>query len=263
MTDTSAAPVALEVKNLSKSFGGVYALKDVTFSAQAGTVVGVVGPNGAGKSTLLNALVNVDEAESSVLRLIGVDTKGMRPHEVARLGVARTFQTPRAFPHLTVLDNIAVGSYLGDLRFGALSGLFRLPRATRLAHETQRRAQELAEAFELEEYATQLPAGLPPAARKRMDFARALISTPRILFLDEPAAGLNDVETVEMAAAILGARDAGITVLVVEHSIELITSVVDSLIVLDAGTIVGRGSADEVLADPRVIDAYFGTDEDL
>lgn len=249
---------SLQVEHVSKSFGGVAALRDVSFEAPPGSVVGLIGPNGAGKSTLFNVLTNIERSEGGRVRIDGRDTEGLMPHQVAALGVARTFQTARAFPHLSVRANILVGGYLVRPPGGAIGELLGLRSASALGEKLGRRADALIEAFRLDRWADSGPSGLPPAAAKYVDMARALMGNPRLLLLDEPAAGLNDKETAEMGEAIQAARDLGITVVIVEHNMSLLFGVADSVVVLDAGEVIAAGAPDDVRRDERVIAAYFG-----
>jgi branched-chain amino acid transport system ATP-binding protein len=250
--------IKVSVRGVGKAFGGVAALSDVSFDIQPGTVVGLIGPNGAGKSTLFNVMTNIDRADHGVVELGGHDVTGKLPHQIAGLGVARTFQTSRAFPHLTVRENVLVGGYLVKGRAGAVAEVLGTRGARKFDKEMRARADRFVDAFGLNRWADQSPSGLPPAAQKYVDLARAFMSSPRLLLLDEPAAGLNDSETEGMAEAIKAAGRLGITVVVVEHNMSLLMGVADNVIVLDAGAVIAVGPPDVIRSDPTVIEAYFG-----
>lgn len=249
---------AITATGVSKSFGGVTALSDVSFEVSWETVVGLIGPNGAGKSTLFNAVTNVDPPDAGSISIADCNIAGMPPHRVAGLGVSRTFQTSRTFPHLSVRENILVGGYLADGRPGALGELFASRRGRRFNRKLRGQADALIAAFQLSAWADHAPNRLPPAARKQVDLARALIGMPRLLLLDEPAAGLNDRETEGMAEAIIAIRRMGVTVLVVEHNMALLMGVADRVVVLDAGRVIASGDPAAMKRDARVVTAYFG-----
>lgn len=249
---------AITAAGVSKSFGGVKALSDVSFDVNWGDVVGLIGPNGAGKSTLFNAVTNVDPPTRGSVHVANRNISGMAPHKIAALGVARTFQTSRTFPHLSVRENVLVGGYMTDKRPGALRDLFASPGARRFNRALETRADALIDAFGLSTWANDAPSGLPTAAQKQVDLARALLGGPRLLLLDEPAAGLNDHETAVMAEAIVAIRRMGVTVVVVEHNMTLLMGVADQVVVLDAGRVIGCGTPELMRRDERVVAAYFG-----
>lgn len=246
------------VRGVSKSFGGVAALTDVSFDVRPGAITGLIGPNGAGKSTMFNIMTNIDRADTGTIELGGHPVAKRPTHRIASLRVARTFQTPRAFPHLTVRENVLVGAYQARGRVGLISETLGTRRARAFDRATRERADRFIDAFSLTHWAEDSPSGLPPAAQKYLDLARAFMSGPRLLLLDEPAAGLNDSETNLMAEAIKSAGRLGITVVVVEHNMALLMGVADDVVVLDGGRVIATGTPDVIRSDPRVVDAYFG-----
>jgi branched-chain amino acid transport system ATP-binding protein len=254
--------IRLTVSGVTKSFGGVHALHDVSFKVDAGSVVGIIGPNGAGKSTLFNALTNVDPPDHGSVTVGTTDLHGLPAHRVAGFGIARTFQTSRTFPHLSVEENILVGTYCSPTRPSTFSEFLGFARARRFTRSSRSRCHELMSVLGLNQWRDSSPRTLPPAAQKYVDFARAMMSSPRLLLLDEPAAGLNDRETDEMGAAIKAANLLGVTVIVVEHNMALLMGIADNVVVLDAGKVIMSGAPDEVRRDPRVVSAYFGSSEE-
>jgi branched-chain amino acid transport system permease protein len=252
--------LALEVRGLSKSFGGVAAARDVTFSVPEGSLTALIGPNGAGKSTVFNLVTNLYRPDSGEVILRGRRITGMRPDRITSLGVFRTFQTARVFPQLSVLDNILVGGYrLG--RAGYLAQSLRLRRCRHEELQMEARARRLLEVMGLADRADQRAAVLPLAAQKYLELARALMARPSVVLFDEPAAGMNDAETAELGMILRAVRDTGHTVVVVEHNMSLVMGVCDQVVVMDAGRVIAAGPPPEVQRDPVVISAYFGAAE--
>jgi ABC-type branched-subunit amino acid transport system ATPase component/ABC-type branched-subunit amino acid transport system permease subunit len=247
--------VALGIKGLTKSFGGVRALRDVTVVVAAGTVHSLIGPNGAGKTTLVNLVSGFDAPDGGTIELFGERIAARAPAAIARRGIARTFQTPQLFEDLSVLDNVlvgAVGPRLPGLA-AALAGAGRDPAPT-LA-----RAREALAAVGLAEWAAAPAAGLPFGHRRRLEIARALAAGARVLMLDEPAAGLAPAEVAALDALLVRLRAAGLTVVLVEHHVELVMAISDRVTVLDEGRVIAEGAPALVQRDPAVIAAYLGT----
>ena len=234
-------PVSLAARSLAKAYGGVTAVDDVSLTAAAGRVTGLVGPNGAGKTTTLNLLTAVDRADRGEVLLDGRAVRRRRPHEIARLGVLRTFQAARIFPNLNVLDNVLVGGDCGPVRDRG-SG----------------RAGELLALFGLRERAADRAADLPAGAQKLVELARLLLARPKVILLDEPAAGLSARETERLAGTLLAVRAAGVTVLLVEHNLRLVMGICDHVVVMDAGRVIAAGEPEDVRASPIVRRAYLG-----
>lgn len=255
-----AAPPALRVTGLSKSFGGVAAVSDVSFEVPAGSLTALIGPNGAGKSTLFNLITNLYQPDSGEVQLHSRPLHRLAPDRITSLGLFRTFQTARVFPQLSVLDNVLVGAYrLG--RAGYLAQSLRLPRSLREERALAARARRLLEVIGLAERAEERAAVLPLAAQKYLELARSLMSEPSVVLYDEPGAGMNDAETEELGTILRAIRDTGHTVLVVEHNMSLVMGVSDHIVVMDAGRVIAAGPPQTVRSDPQVIRAYFGTAE--
>lgn len=236
----------LELRDIAVSFGGLQALDGVSFSVEEGEILGLIGPNGSGKSTAFNVVTGFIRADSGRVLFDGEDITGMAAHRVARRGVARTFQLVRPFPHMTALENVLVGSYFGagQMRSGAATTNFAGDILGRigLGAKADVRASELT-----------------ILERKWLEVGRALAGKPKIVLLDEFMAGINQQQVPEAVALVKSIHDMGITVVVVEHIIKAITSACDRIIVLEAGAKLAEGTADEVVADPAVIEAYLGS----
>jgi len=247
----------LEISGLSKNFGGLPALAEVSLRAAAGQVTALIGPNGAGKTTLINCLTGALSPDGGDIFFAGQNIAGLPPHRVARLGISRTFQNLRLFPRLTVLENVLTGLTVsaGSSMWEALLRLPGLRHRERRLHLT---AMEALDTFGLADQAD-LPAGaLPYGDKKRVEMARAFVSQPRLILLDEPVAGLNPEETAQIAALIRQLRLYGKTMVLVEHDMELVMGVSDRVVVLDGGSRIAAGTPAEVRANPLVLEAYLG-----
>ncbi|NTU60319.1 MAG: ABC transporter ATP-binding protein [Deltaproteobacteria bacterium] len=252
----SARPV-LEVKGLSKRFGGLPALADVSFEVARGKVTALIGPNGAGKTTAVNCISGLMKPTSGSVVFEGQEISGLPAHRVARMGMARTFQNLKIFPRLTVLDNVLCGLTVHAGR-SLLLAMLRLPALRHRERAFRLRALAALDALGLSSRAD-LPAGvLPYGDWKRLEMARAFVSNPVITLLDEPVAGLNSGETAQVAHLIRTMRSAGRTMLLIEHDMELVMGVSDHVVVLDGGRLIARGSPDEVRENPLVLEAYLG-----
>ena len=236
----------LELRQVSRSFGGLTAVKSVDLQVESGEIVGLIGPNGAGKTTLFNLITGTFRPNRGTILFEGRDITGLAPDARCRLGIARTFQLVRPFPNLSVLDNVAVGSVYG-----------RQPAASRRAAEVA--ARETLDLLGLSDRAHQLARTLTLVDRKRLELARALATRPRLLLLDELLAGLNPSEIVSAMDLVRGIRDSGVTIVMVEHLVKALFGVSDRVTVLSAGEKICEGTPEQVAQDARVIDAYLGT----
>ena len=251
------AAIALDIRNLSKIFGGLKAVSEVSFAVPAGTLTAVIGPNGAGKTTLFNLVTNIYRADAGEVRFFDEPIIGLSPTEVAARGLIRTFQSARVFPGMTALENVMSGAHL-HVRAGAAAQMLMLGGARREERLLRERAGALLDLVGLSGFADAAATDLPMGSQKLLEVVRAMMARPRLLLLDEPAAGLNDSETAELAELLRAIRDSGTTVMVVEHNMALVMGVADEVVVLDAGSVVTVGSPARIQADPRVIAAYVG-----
>lgn len=247
----------LRVEGLSKGFGGVQALTELSFQVEEGEIFSVIGPNGAGKTTLFNVITGIYPADSGEISFLGRSIRGLPPYRVARLGISRTFQNLQIFLNMTTLENVMVGCHLRT-RSGFLAAGLRTPAVRREERQAREWAMEALARCGMDHLAPRLASSLPYGMMKRLEIARALASRPRLLLLDEPAAGLNESETGEMAGLIQEICDSGVTVLLVEHNMELIMGISHRVLVLNYGRLLAMGPPKEVQNDPQVIAAYLG-----
>ncbi|BBA92239.1 MULTISPECIES: ABC transporter ATP-binding protein [Streptococcus] len=248
----------LEVKNLTKNFGGLTAVGDVTMELHEGELVGLIGPNGAGKTTLFNLLTGVYEPSEGSITLAGTLLNGKAPSKIASLGLGRTFQNIRLFKNMTVLENVLIGlSNHGKAKIFA--SFFRLPAFYRNEETLKTKAIELLKIFDLDSDADTLAKNLPYGQQRRLEIVRALATEPKILFLDEPAAGMNPQETTELTQLIRKIKEEfNITIMLIEHDMSLVMEVTERIYVLEYGRLIAHGTPEEVRSDKRVIEAYLG-----
>ncbi|HEL2401440.1 ABC transporter ATP-binding protein [Streptococcus suis] len=248
----------LEVKNLTKNFGGLTAVGDVTMELHEGELVGLIGPNGAGKTTLFNLLTGVYEPSEGTISLAGTILNGKAPSKIASLGLGRTFQNIRLFKNMTVLENVLIG--LGNHgKAEVLASFLRLPAFYKNEEELKNKAIDLLKIFDLDGDADTLAKNLPYGQQRRLEIVRALATDPKILFLDEPAAGMNPQETAELTQLIRKIKEEfGITIILIEHDMSLVMEVTERIYVLEYGRLIAHGTPEEIRNNKRVIEAYLG-----
>ena len=248
----------LEVKNLGISFGGLRAVDDFNVAIEKGQLYGLIGPNGAGKTTVFNLLTGVYKPTTGSFSLDGVNLTGKNPIQINKAGIARTFQNIRLFKNMSVIDNVKIGLH-NEKKYSALEGVLRLPRYFREEAEMDTKAMELLKVFDLDGEADHLACNLPYGKQRKLEIARALATDPKLLLLDEPAAGMNPNETDELMQTIKFVRSHfDIAILLIEHDMRLVSGICEEVTVLNFGTELAHGATDIVLKDPRVVTAYLG-----
>lgn len=248
----------LDVKNLSISFGGLKAVDDFSITIKKGQLYGLIGPNGAGKTTIFNLLTGVYKPDGGRILLDGKDITGHKAIQINQAGIARTFQNIRLFKELNVLDNVKVGLH-NHHKYSTLSGILRLPPYYKVEKEMDERAMELLKVFDLDKEFDYKASNLPYGKQRKLEIARALATEPKLLLLDEPAAGMNPNETAELMKTIRFVRDHfDMTVLLIEHDMKLVSGICERLTVLNFGHMLAEGPTSEVLSNPEVIKAYLG-----
>ena len=249
----------LQVEDLSIAFGGVHAIEDLSFDIRAATIHSIIGPNGAGKTTLFNMITGLYRPDGGRILFEEEEVTAKPPHVLARKGLSRTFQNLQIFFRMTALENVMVGRHLHEPK-NPVAQLLRLPSMTRAERACRERARELLNFVGLAEHADAEAGGLPYGALKRLEIARALAAEPKMLLLDEPAAGCNPAETKEIDGLIQKVAAQGVTVVLVEHDMHLVMNISDHILVLDYGRKLAEGTAAEVRANPEVIAAYLGAE---
>ena len=255
--DVNEIPV-LETRHLGIEFGGLKAVDDFNLTIGKTEIAGLIGPNGAGKTTVFNLLTKVYEPTTGAVLINGKDLHGMSIVQASRLGIARTFQNIRLFDKMTVEENVRIGLH-NQIRYDMFTGILRLPRYWKQEKRQHERAMELLDIFGLSRIADKTAGSLPYGVQRRLEIVRALATDPKLLLLDEPAAGMNPHETEELMENIARIRDRfGIAILLIEHDMSLVMGVCEGICVLNFGRVIAKGTADEIQANPAVIEAYLG-----
>ena len=252
----------LELHDVSKIFGGLIAVNELSFSVEEGSIVGLIGPNGAGKTTVFNCITGNYRPEHGCISFTGQDVTGLRPHRLVELGIARTFQSIRLFGRLPVLENVLAGRHC-RLKSGLLASMFHLPAQRREEREAVRRCMEELEFVGLAAHHAEEAGSLSYGNQRLLEIARALASDPHLIILDEPAGGMNDQETVALIDLIGAIRNRGITVLLIEHDMRLVMRICEKLVVLENGCLIAQGEPEAVRANPAVIEAYLGAESEV
>ena len=255
--DVNETP-ALECRHLGIDFGGLHAVEDFNFTIGKTEIAGLIGPNGAGKTTVFNLLTKVYQPTRGVIMINGEDTAGKTTPQINKMGVARTFQNIRLFSNMTVEANVKVGLH-NQVKYSTAEGIFRLPRFWGKEKQAHEKAMELLSIFGMEDMHDWKAGSLPYGAQRRLEIVRALATNPRLLLLDEPAAGMNPAETVDLMENIVRIRDDfKIAVLLIEHDMKLVMGICEGICVLNFGKVIAKGTAEEIQSNPDVIEAYLG-----
>lgn len=254
-------PPILDIHSLGIDFGGLHAVENFTLVMGRTEITGLIGPNGAGKTTVFNLITSVYQPTRGVILLDGIDTKGKRTYQISQMGVARTFQNIRLFGNLTVEENVLIGLH-NQMRYPLPSALLRLPDYWKQEKKAHERALELLSIFDMQDLAQHQAGSLPYGAQRRLEIVRALATNPKLLLLDEPAAGMNPAETAELMGNIRKIRDTfQIAIMLIEHDMSLVMGICEGIAVLNYGKIIAKGSPEEIKNNPVVIEAYLGKKE--
>ncbi len=258
MKPNGSKPTVLEIRGLTKFFGGLAAVRNFDLTLKQGELVGLIGPNGAGKTTVFNMITGLYVPTSGEIFFNGMNIVGLEPHEITRMGIARTFQNIRLFPNLTVLDNVRI-AYHPHCGYTLTDGLLRTPRFGVREKELTEQALDFLSIFQLDRIHNEIAKNLPYGEQRRVEIARALACNPKLLLLDEPAAGMNPREIIELMDLIHFIRERfDLTILLIEHQMRVVMGICEWITVMDFGQVIARGTPKEIQENPLVIEAYLG-----
>jgi len=251
----------LILTNVTKRFGGLTAVDDLSLTVRDGQIYGIIGPNGAGKTTVFNCITGIYKSEEGSVKWRGEEIRGLTPYQIVDRGIVRTFQTIRLFSQMSVAENIMSGRHIKSKQT-LFHGIIHTPASRRDELDNWHKVEEQLEFFNLGEFAATPTGSLPYGVQRRVEMARAMAVDPTLLILDEPAAGLNDSETMELLQTIFKIRDKGVTVLLIEHDMDMVMEVTDYLTVINFGKKIAEGTPEEIQKNPAVIEAYLGSEDD-